>query len=614
MNAPAQTIAQADTIWAAARSIMGVGDRPEQTALFLRALTDDHKVTAMQGPTGSGKSMYAVPVLLNTHGGRVVYACATKSQQRQVHNTIGRGLADAGLGPSALLFGRNEYYCQRRASENREFVAAQLRRWRWDAPPINGAGLRSDHPDLAEVWWLVCSDADDGCSAKVCQGADAHTVAKSQAGRARLLIVNHHLLTIAGGLAVPGYDPVGGVPSGSHEAVIVDEAHELPDILASVHGATVTVTRLRRAAKRAEKAGGDIPSDWEKLTEEWGAATLPAGFDPQLFKDQALADELAGDVEWMADRLVDDEDDPPAGAAIRMLHRLRGELEILASDHNGFARWIEKPVGKAKYGKALALPLDVAPYADLLFGRHPDRITVMSATLAGHPANRLGIGGQVLVGRSPFDLGAHRLGYVTQRKLDADGWRYVQSNWPDDEACDELADLIKAAGGRTLILATSHRSKERCRDRLLNRGVKVDAQGKSTATVPGLVERLREGWIDALVGVDSLATGIDIPGDALSLVVWLAWPNPETRDPYGQAVNDRFGSVQEAWAKYWTPAARLKTEQGIGRLIRTPEDRGAVALLDPRYRFKKMFAALVAPSKTIPSLGAVRHHFAAASV
>jgi len=606
MNAPHPNGA---TLWAAAQSLMGIGDRPEQTELFLRALSHPDRVTALQGPTGSGKSMYAVPLLLGTHGGRVVYACATKSQQKQVHHTIGAGLGKAGLGPSHLLFGRNEYYCRRRAEENREFVAQQLRKWRWDAPPINGAGLRADHPDLAEVWWLVCSDADDGCSAKVCQGDDAHTVAKAQARRARLLVINHHLLTLADGNAVPPYEPTGGAPLGSTQAVIVDEAHELPDILASVHGASVTVTRLRRAAKRAEKAGSLIPSDWEKLTEQWADATLPSGWDPQPFKAYELAGELADDVDWMADRLSDDEDDPAAGAARGMLGRLRGELEILADRQDLFARWIEKSPGKTRYGKALASPLDVRPYASMLFTRHRS-ITVMSATLAGHPADRLGVD-KVLVGRSPFNLEANRLGYVSNRTLDSDGWKAVQSDWPDDTAVDELAELIRASHGRALILATSHKSKERCRDRLLNRGFKVDAQGKSTATVPGLIERLRDGWIDALVGVDSLATGIDIPGDALSLVVWLAWPNPETRDPYGQAVNERFGSVQEAWAKYWSPAARLKAEQGIGRLIRTGDDRGVVALLDPRRRFKRTFASVVAPSRTIPSIGAVRHHYAA---
>jgi Rad3-related DNA helicase len=126
--------------------------------------------------------------------------------------------------------------------------------------------------------------------------------------------------------------------------------------------------------------------------------------------------------------------------------------------------------------------------------------------------------------------------------------------------------------------------------------------------VTELVDALKAGRLDVLVGTDSLMTGIDIPGDALRLVVLLKWPVPAFKRPFEAAMSARLEARGfNAWAYYLDPLGELKARQSIGRLIRTVDDWGVLACLDPRSRNKRKFWKLIAPSNYSSNLADVEN-------
>jgi ATP-dependent DNA helicase DinG len=182
---------------------------------------------------------------------------------------------------------------------------------------------------------------------------------------------------------------------------------------------------------------------------------------------------------------------------------------------------------------------------------------------------------------SPFDHGRQGILYVAKH-LPAPGRDGVPM-----EALDELADLVEAAGGRTLALFSSWRGVERAADYLRVRWgsrpdlpVLVQQRGDSVA---GLVERFASVPESTLLGTVSLWQGVDVPGESCSLVVIDRIPFPRPDDPLlaarQRAVDEAGGS---GFASVSVPRAGLLLAQGAGRLIRSAEDRGVVAVLDSR--------------------------------
>ena len=550
--------------WTSARTALGLADRREQTELFERVLADPANLIGVEGPTGIGKSALVAPIVGS--GERVVYSARSKAQQHQMAVFADEKLLPGKLLSTwALLFGRNEYVCLRRAQEAGYRLGTTLR----------GDGSRRHYPDVDELdWGSVNSDGDQGCSAKRCGPDDARNVAVARAREADLVITNHNVLMLSS--QIPAHvSPLGET---FDRTLIVDEAHDLPGVISDTLGCSVSPARLTKAAGLFRRSTGRV-SAIERAAPIWRELLQSYRDTPEaVWHHQETALALGRAVHVEASKMDDGDRGP--------LDRLALDLALLGDpdDEIAYSMSVEAPFSANP--KAVAKALITSQPAKELFGQY-EQTFVMSATLTGLPASQLGLD-TLHVGDSPFDLVDRRLGYVTSKVSKAG----------DDWEVEELGRLIESVGGRgALVLATSYSQKERAGDELEALGYRVGLQGKGSSGVGELVEQFKAGRLDVLVGTDSLMTGIDIPGDALRLVVLLKWPTPAFKRPFeaAMALRLRARGLNE-WSYYFDPVAEVKARQSVGRLIRTTADYGVVACLDPRQRNKMRFRRLVAPS------------------
>jgi ATP-dependent DNA helicase DinG len=250
-----------------------------------------------------------------------------------------------------------------------------------------------------------------------------------------------------------------------------------------------------------------------------------------------------------------------------------------------------------EHAPALRLaPLDVAGLLrERLWSRRTAVLT--SATLAPGFGPHLGLpqrADDLLDVGSPFDYPANGLIYCAARLP-----RPTDPHWPD-LAIDELAALVEAAGGRTLALFTSYKAMDRAVDALRERlPFPLLAQGEQPKQA--LVERFARDPETCLFATMSFWQGIDVPGASLSLVTIDRLPFPRPDDPLLQARREHVGDG--AFLAIDVPRASTLLAQGVGRLIRTSTDRGAVAVLDPRLATARYGPKIVA---TLPRMRRTR--------
>ena len=573
----------------------------------------------VQAGTGTGKSVaYLVPAALHAtqpDNGAVIIATATLALQRQL---IERDLPKvaAALSPIlerpvtfAVLKGRNNYVCLQKlhgAASDDDGSAAlfeapaselgrqakALREW----AESTTTGDRDDYlDDVDPRVWRAFSVGRRECvgESRCAFGEECFTALRRQeAMEADIVVTNHAMLAI---------DAIEGIPVlPEHDGVVVDEAHELVDRATAAVTGELTVAAAERAASSARRLVD--PETDERLTvavENLEDALRSAASSMQgptridaWSRDVLLALTMLRDVfhqavaEVMASR---DATDPDAQAARQRIVGGLEEIHDIAGLLITFDRhdvvWVDPGEGRAPVVRIA--PLSVAGLLrSALFDSGP--VVLTSATLT------VGDGFDALLGSvgldssavavdvgSPFDHGRQGILYVA-RHLPAPGRDGVPM-----EALDELADLIEAAGGRTLALFSSWRGVERAAEYLRVRlGGREDlpllVQQRGDA-VGGLVDRFAADPASTLLGTVSLWQGVDVPGESCSLVVIDRIPFPRPDDPLmaarQRAVDEAGGS---GFASVSVPKAGLLLAQGAGRLIRSSDDRGVVAVLDSR--------------------------------
>lgn len=593
----------------------------ERMATIVARAIADRTHAVVQAGTGTGKSVgYLVPAALHATSpgsGSVIVATATLALQRQL---IDRDLPriaeslDAVLDRPvtyAVLKGRNNYVCLQRLHGSGEDddsdalfdapasalgrQAKALREW----AESTTTGDRDDYPDeLDPRVWRAFSVGRRECvgEARCAYGEECFTaLRRQQAMEADIVVTNHAMLAI---------DSIEGVPVlPEHDAVIVDEAHELVDRATAAVTAELSVSVAERAVSGSRRLVD--PETHERMTV--AVETLDDALRAQAARmsgptrveawprDVLLALTMIRDAfhqgisEVNADREVTD---PQALASrqravgsLQEVHDVAGALLGLGSRD---VAWLDP--GEAGAGRAPVVrlaPLSVAGLLrDSLFASGSVVLTSATLSVGGEFASLLASAGladdtlAVDVG-SPFDHGRQGILYVAKH-LPAPGRDGVPM-----EALDELADLVEAAGGRTLALFSSWRGVERAADYLRVRWgsrpdlpVLVQQRGDSVA---GLVERFASVPESTLLGTVSLWQGVDVPGESCSLVVIDRIPFPRPDDPLlaarQRAVDEAGGS---GFASVSVPRAGLLLAQGAGRLIRSAEDRGVVAVLDSR--------------------------------
>lgn len=603
----------------------------EMTALVAQALREDEHAVIQAG-TGTGKSVgYLVPAALHAvhpEHEAVVIATATLALQRQLVERDLPRVVEALNGvverpvTYAVLKGRNNYICLQRLNgaqaddDDSEALfdaptsplgrqAKSLRAW----AEQTDTGDRDDYPDeLDPRVWRAFSVGRRECvgESRCAFGEECFTARqRAKAMEADIVVTNHALLAI---------DAIEGVPVlPEHDAVVVDEAHELVDRATQAVTKELSAVAAERAisgarrlvapdtAERLQGAVDDLDDATRMLAADLSGPTRIEEFG----RDMVLALTAVRDATHLAITEINkdrDASDPDAQAARQRAAGTLEEVHDVAGDLLGMGPhdvvWLDPGGDGGGRSPVLRLaPLSVSGLLrTALFDQGPVVLTSATLTVGGGFDSLLGSVGldestiAVDVG-SPFDHAKQGILYVAS-DLPPPGRDGVPM-----EALDELAELIEAAGGRTLALFSSWRGVERAAEYLRVRfGDRPDlpllVQQRGDA-VAGLVSRFAEDPHSTLLGTVSLWQGVDVPGESCSLVVIDRIPFPRPDDPLVAARQRRVDeSGGSGFAAVSVPKAGLLLAQGAGRLIRSGDDRGVVAVLDSRLATARYGRAL----------------------
>jgi ATP-dependent DNA helicase DinG len=595
-----------------ARALAGYSHRPEQAlmAKAVGAALARLEPLIVEAGTGTGKTFaYLVPALLS--GRSVIISTGTRTLQDQLFRRDVPLLAKAlGLPVKiALLKGRANYLCRHRLElatqqgsllePERGITRIMARVSQWAATTYSGdLSELTDLPEQSAVWPSITSTRENCLGQECAQFSRCHVYdARRNAQAADIVVVNHHLLLADLALKDEGFgDLLPGV-----EAVILDEAHQVPDIAAQFFGQVWSVRQVQLLMRdvNAELAAASIraPAIIEAvLSLESLLDGLRAGLDRGAGRHEwselpdAFLDALP-DIETALSELAGQLDGLGAGAGTANCgRRAAAQANSLAAlrehaDESGL-RWVEATAN----GLLLQFtPFEIAERLREYVQARPCAWVFTSATLAigddfSHFAARIGLSeARTLRIDSPFD-------YAEQSRL------FLPPRMPDPQAVsfgdkfiEACAPLLLACGGRAFLLYTSYRGLAEgvraLKARFPEPPFPVLVQGE--APREALLNRFRELGNAVLLATGSFWEGVDVKGDALSIVAIDKLPFAAPDDPLLRArlegIRRRGGNP---FFEYQLPQAVLALKQGVGRLIRDFEDFGVIVIGDPRLKSK----------------------------
>ena len=600
----------------------------------------------------TGKSLaYLIPALLS--GRRVIVSVTTKALQDQLVSTDLPFLSEH-LGIDfrwALLKGRGNYLCMSRLGvANENDAPAEVLRAVWEATQAPGfTGLREeigiDVPD--KVWSLIASESED-CSSNKCKPEECYAErARDVASRANVVIANHALFFTD--LKIKTY----GLPGmlNEYDLVIFDEAHSLEEVAGNVLGGTLSEGTFASFTSKVRNWGHESADDeGDSLIEPITKVTVAAKglfsvLQPGRLRTGRLNElvEEFGEIYDAVDSTLaalkkssyDRAKDPTRAskrrwALIRQCYGLLDRMgEIIAAPADEVVRWVEAE--RRRTGETVMViktaPILVAPFLrKWLYSKTPT--VLVSATLAvkgkmSYIAGRLGIDtyASLDVG-TPFDFSTQGRLYIPvtvngSGSFPAPAGQNV-AEW-QAMATHEIHRLVTMSRGRALVLFTSikHMKETEIALKQMPGDLAYRMQGERGVTNRDLVDWLKDhstgGPGRVLLATKSFFTGIDIPGDALSMLIITKMPFPVPTEPLTEA---RCEAIEMAggssFADYTIPVMSLELQQGVGRLIRHRNDRGVAAILDPRLVNKSYGKAILRDLPPMPqtfSLGEVGDFF-----
>jgi ATP-dependent DNA helicase DinG len=614
--------------------------------------------------TGTGKTYaYLVPALLS--GQRVIISTGTRALQDQLyHRDLPRVRQALGAGvKTALLKGRSNYLCLYRTEQaksekfaSRE-VASQFQR----VVAWSGRTMRGDLAELADIaedsplWPQVTSTADNCLGSECPFWSDCFVAKARQAAQAAdIVVVNHHLLLADLAIKQEGFGEI--LPGAA--AFVLDEAHQLPELAAQFFGDGISARQLLDLAR-------DSLAECKTVTASLASVLGPSRSLEQAMREARLAmeglpqrgpmarllgwktvpavlDELEHALEQLTKALGPLADAAPGFAAcsdraVDLLRRLRawrgreerGSETVSRSGASAATSDSLPPLRETVSDPLYVLwyeltqrgfmlqrtPLDVSE--PLRRYREQSRAAWIftSATLAvggdfDHLGRRLGLDSpRSLLQPSPFDWPRQALCYLPPGLPEPNDRDYVPA------MLDAVWPVLEASRGRAFLLFTSHRALREAAEELRDAPWPLFVQG--TAPRSTLLEQFRASGNGVLLGAASFWEGVDVAGEALSVVVIDRLPFASPGDPVLEA---RLETLRRQGGNPFRddqlPQAVIALKQGVGRLIRSDADRGVLVLCDPRLLAKsygRTFFDSLPPFPRTRLLGDVQAFFGAQS-
>jgi ATP-dependent DNA helicase DinG len=592
----------------------------------------------VEAGTGTGKTFaYLVPALLS--GKRVLISTGTRTLQDQLF-AKDLPLVSAAIGRPArvaLLKGRANYLCRHalarfqdgaeqltmldgeaRSARGPYSMLARIQRWARTTRSGDLAEVRG-LADTNSVWAQVTSTRDSCLGLRCPEISRCHVaIARREALDADIVIVNHHLLLADLALKEDGF----GDLLGSADAVILDEAHQIPDLATQFFGSLIGSRQLENLLRDVQSElivalARPTPHDGARLSSAGQAvrevhdalvhlrATCPAtpgrypwaqAHSPLGAAAQALAQALQ---QLQGAVAMSDAQGPLAQLGERLAELALNLERIAAVASEDGARTVEV----SARGVTLSLmPFDISERFRSLVRSRSGAWIFTSATLSvgeefGHFTGRLGLGEcQTLRIDSPFDHERQSLLYLPPSMPEPSAPGFVAA------VIDTAVPLIEAAGGGAFVLFTSHRALAQGAALLRERWgsehpLRLFVQGEGPRE--RLLQEFRADGNAVLLGTASFWEGVDVKGEALRLVVIEKLPFASPEDPLVRArIEHLTASGGNAFRDYQLPEAALALKQGAGRLIRSEDDYGVVVICDPRMTarsYGRVFLAALPP-------------------
>ena len=617
------------------RALPGFTPRPQQQAMAeaIEQALEQRSVLLAEAGTGTGKTLaYLVPALLS--GLKVLISTGSKNLQDQLFLRDLPALSQALELPltTALLKGRANYLCRQRLERQQQqgrFASPEQARqfqhivdWARHTQTGDRAELAAVAEDAA-IWPRVTSTSDN-CLGSDCPHFDrcAVTEARRRAQAADVVVVNHHLFFADLALREEGVAEL--LPAA--DAVIFDEAHQLPEVATHFFGLHLSgrqleelgqdslaaaaeeaadqlreldtlTTSLRRASTDLHQALSSLPArgNWQHIARSEDARQAIEQLESAL-----------GGLEQALDALA------CRGKSLQHLHQRATELlqrlRRVQNPETDFIHWYET---RPRNFALRMSPISVAE--NFRQGIASGQAWIFtSATLTvngdfGYFSQRLGLeDAETRRWQSPFDYARNSLLYVPRGMPMPSAPDYI------DAVVERAVPVLKASRGRAFFLFTSHRALQEAAARLAPRlTYPLLLQGSQSKR--SLLQRFRDEEHAVLLATASFWEGVDVKGEALSCVIIDKLPFASPGDPVLAARLDQLRAQGgDPFHDYQLPQAVIALEQGVGRLIRDEQDRGVLMICDPRLlrrNYGRLFMHSLPPMPLTRDPAAVRAFF-----
>lgn len=580
--------------------------RPGQLEMAeeIESAVENGRHLIVEAGTGTGKTLaYLVPLIRS--GQRVVISTGTKNLQEQLFYKDIPFLRK--LFPTlraTLMKGRQNYLCRQKLYDLEKqpvlngleevSLYGQLREWESYTETGDRAELEG-LPDTSELWGRVDARRET-CTGQKCQQFERCFITwmHQRAAESELIIVNHHLFFAD--LALKQTDYASLLPD--YSAVVFDEAHEIEDVATQYFGLKVSNYKVEVLARDTEATlkvksleGGDILAAVRELRRrsELFFELFPAEDGRTNFDNRESFLEVRRNtysafinalVRLQTELLAGKERPEEINNLARRSEEIRQALEIIMESRDrSFVYWWERR-GRGVFLEAS--PIDVAPILRERLFESVRTVILTSATLAvsgrfDFLKRRLGVEmAREKILESHFDFGRQAMLYTPVHLPDPRDAEF------GPRAANEIVSLLKVSEGRAFVLFTSHQQMRAAYERVRRR-VRYPVMIQGSAPRTALLDKFRATPHAVLFATSSFWQGVDVQGQQLSAVIVDRLPFAVPSDPVVAArirqINEEGGN---AFVEYQIPEAVISLKQGFGRLIRSENDRGLLAILDRR--------------------------------